>query len=522
MAVVLASLVGSGTSNDPFGVDGAAAIVDLRPDSRSGDGLALALLADGAPVPQGALVLSDAPTGKDASGATLSARIRNQLSNRLSLTVPNASLGNVVGEILLSGDDRDSGTRTRWRSLRASRRRRRFEVWLGGLLWQMPVVAGGAIVSDNFNRADSVVLGSSPEGWSWTEVVGNFDIVSNTASDQVGGESSARADIDLASDDHYAQAACVKDNPGSNEPGVLCRHAAAATTYYRGILRKDTGANSAILQKVVNGSITNLTLGTSSGFTLPWTIRLEVDGSNLELFGDGLSQATGTDTEITGNTRTGILSIGNTDRVRLDDFEAGDLGAVATDLTVNSTNQAQTAGQPALTQTHDLAADGAIQSQTAGAPALTQTHILAGSDAVQAQVVATPALTQTHELDGSDAVQGQVVELPTLTVGVQVNPTSAVQGQAATAPTLTQDATATYLGITVGPMREPVLVGATRDPLQTSTISDQEPVQVGAIRDTTPTVGVLRDDASPTVGELRDPLAVDAMRDPVTIDELRE
>ena len=56
-------------------------------------------------------------------------------------------------------------------------------------------------------------------------------------------------------------------------------------------------------------------------------LRGETDGSDLELFVEGDSKVTTTDTNITGNLNAGIYSQGTNGSFRWDNWEAGDLGA---------------------------------------------------------------------------------------------------------------------------------------------------------------------------------------------------
>lgn len=168
-------------------------------------------------------------------------------------------------------------------------------------------------LTDNFNRADADPLGSSSEGWSWTEVSGDIDIVSNEAKGLANG-SGARAESDLSSDNHYAQQTAVIV---SNGAGPAVRFASGADTQYfwlcdgsspNRLFRRETGSNTQI------GGAGNATSGQ--------VVKLSVSGSTLEMFIAGSSVGTQTDTVITGNTRCGMHSELND---RIDDWSASDL-----------------------------------------------------------------------------------------------------------------------------------------------------------------------------------------------------
>lgn len=176
-------------------------------------------------------------------------------------------------------------------------------------------------ITDNFNRTDADALGSSSEGWSWTEVSGDIDIVSNQAKNPTSAVSRARADSDLSSDDHYSQItlASVTDHAGPQ-----CRFASAADTSYL-FIAHPLGAFSA-LYKIEAGSFTALSTGNAT-VASGSVAKITADGSDIECFDDGVSMiGPVTDTAITGNTRCGIAAHGSTNQI-LDNFEAADLAA---------------------------------------------------------------------------------------------------------------------------------------------------------------------------------------------------
>jgi hypothetical protein len=179
-------------------------------------------------------------------------------------------------------------------------------------------------ITDNFNRADADALGSGSEGWSWTEVTGDHDIVSNQVGPGSGG-GRARAESDLSSDDHYAQLTMVDGSLSGQGSGPTVRYAAAADTCYLAL------SDGARIFKCESGSLTNLTsaIGDPANGSV---LKREADGSSLELFDDGVSIIGPiTDTSITGNVRTGFYRDFNR---TLDNFEAADL---ATGVTYSET-----------------------------------------------------------------------------------------------------------------------------------------------------------------------------------------
>lgn len=187
-------------------------------------------------------------------------------------------------------------------------------------------------ITESFNTANSDLLGPD---LTWTEVDGDWDIVSNAAEliSNFGSTSRcARAEHDLASADHYAEAT-VLQNTGGGHAGVCVRFASAAETYYAGT--HDTGSSGSLnIFKVVAGTRSTLTTLTSAGAR--GVVKLEVEDNgpdvDLRLYLDGVLKLSYTDSSspITGNTRCGIYGYdptgGGTTSPRIDSFKAEDLG----------------------------------------------------------------------------------------------------------------------------------------------------------------------------------------------------
>lgn len=159
--------------------------------------------------------------------------------------------------------------------------------------------------SDNFNRANADPLGSSSEGWSWTEVSGDIDIASNMA--VAANTSRARAEADLSSADHECQVTFQFNDGGSVAAGPMVRYASAADTAYFGRGR-DT-ANQSILAKYVTGTLTDLdTVSTTIDF--PVVLKTYISVSALKFYVGGVERNSITDTAISGGTRCGLGTIG--------------------------------------------------------------------------------------------------------------------------------------------------------------------------------------------------------------------
>ena len=185
------------------------------------------------------------------------------------------------------------------------------------------------IFSDNFNRTDEA-LGTSV---NWTELDGGWAIVSN----QVQGPTTAgltfpaiaRCDSAVSSTDHYAQVDVVSDAPDSSAshlPGTAVRVAAATEDYYHCDSRELTGSNDLNIRKVVITVATILAGTDQTDPVFPYALKLQVNGSGLEVFVAAISRLTVTDTAITTGTLTGITNHNaDTTTGTFDNFVASDL-----------------------------------------------------------------------------------------------------------------------------------------------------------------------------------------------------
>ena len=179
-------------------------------------------------------------------------------------------------------------------------------------------------LTDEFTRADQTGLGTATEGWSWAAVVTGIDIVSNRARSSAA-TNRARAESDLSSADHYSQARIVQSSATDRRVSVFARYDAAADTCY-GAYSSGVSTTSVALQRVTAGVATTLGSADRGVTILDRVLKLEVSGSGLEAFEDGVSFTTATDTNITGNLRCGIGRTGaaNTGTMEWDDFICSD------------------------------------------------------------------------------------------------------------------------------------------------------------------------------------------------------
>jgi hypothetical protein len=310
----LSRYIGTGTTVDPFrpsAQDETWTAIDLRPDPTVTTGFCLVSTA----APLGALPAGTIDLG---DGDTLPVSVRNQLGNRLGVTLSAAKLSDIARELLM-----DHAGGSRWKPL-ASRRvgdRYRWEIHLGGLLWarELPVIGGGAAtVSDDFNRANSSTIGGS-----WVEDLADWSIFSNRVTNSGAGDSELRYASALDSDDQYAQ---LRANGADfRTTAVFCRHPASSTrTYY---MAGVYGTASKELSKRVAGTFTSLASPvTTPTYTYPGTIRVEAAGSTVSGLWEGSQYSSVTDTSIASGPQTGIFIYNAGSAATADDFVAGDIG----------------------------------------------------------------------------------------------------------------------------------------------------------------------------------------------------
>lgn len=325
MRYYLARYVGSGTDDNPFRPSGSdlpdfAGAIDLRPDPTQPNGFALTAALLPLPSSPNRITLTDDP---DERSATL----RQRIESRLGLNLDDHPFRRLVAHLLLDhGDDANPG---RWNRLRPEQDA--WRVYLGGLLFEMRRVSGGATQTDDFNRADSTTLGGS-----WTEVIGDLEISGNELRAVGTTSTQARWDADLASSNTYCQVAGVgysASGAQSKAVGPLVRYSTLADTYYVMIrvFTDSLAAGTLTLRSVVAGVSSNLAGPNTDTAVAGEVLKTSANGSTIKGFKDGVEVFSVTDVAIATGTRCGVrvLSGGANTRCRADNWEAGDLGGAA-------------------------------------------------------------------------------------------------------------------------------------------------------------------------------------------------
>ena len=314
--------------NDPWRPRGSEqpgwAAIDLRPGGVGLSGFALMLVP-----------VRDDTIGDYLGGEmkTTSLATKSTVESTLGLTLQETTPQMILAELLLV-HGKDDGTR--WKNLRVHRDGM-YRLWLGGTtpLWEGKTLSGGSTITDNFNRGNQTGLGTSSEGWSWTILgAGSYDIVSNAASIANTSVVHARADSDLASSDHYAQAT-VASWTTSTGMAVKARKDNSTTLTYYMWFATNTGH---YLYKNISGSLTQLGSAAGGAPAVAEVMKISVNGSSIE--GSSTNPTVGpttvTDTAITSGTRAGFgySYRGGSGVGSFDDWSAADLAAAGLSIPV--------------------------------------------------------------------------------------------------------------------------------------------------------------------------------------------
>jgi hypothetical protein len=314
----LASVVGTGRPGDPYRAPEAedipdVPILDLRPDVTQPDGYVIAHYPERpSPVARRRLIpIGDGPA-------------RN-------LKLPDVIAYQFSGVELGSSFSWFAGFQMWTRGLDPNPKTMHWEIWLGGqLLWSLPKICGASQqrADESFDTTDGTTLGPD---LSWTEIAQDWAIASNSATAAGPGSLSlARANYDLRTQNHYAQASLsVLSGASDRSAGVITRFDPASTslaTFTGYLLEINELNNRFALTRFVNGSGTGISgfvsLGTWPG--LPNTARLYSLGSTHQVyFPLATHRASYTDTNITGYKRTGMSLYNSNSICRIASFRAG-------------------------------------------------------------------------------------------------------------------------------------------------------------------------------------------------------
>lgn len=185
-------------------------------------------------------------------------------------------------------------------------------------------------ISENFDGADNAVIGKQ---LTWVEdSAGTFWDNFNNHGRRISisgtwDQNSVRANSALSSADQQCIIInTVQTNVVETEGGPACRRSSSAITYYFYSLFRSSGSANVRLHKVITGTRTLLAGAVSVTPSIPDTLKIEVLGSSLEGFFNGVSKNTVTDSSIAGNLFCGLMALKNTsDTLEFDTWSAQDI-----------------------------------------------------------------------------------------------------------------------------------------------------------------------------------------------------
>ena len=179
--------------------------------------------------------------------------------------------------------------------------------------------------TDTFDRANSSNLGAD-----WAEDSGDWAITSNNVANGTTGNTYRKlrwvgAAMDSA---NYYVEVVARSGGGSNGIGPAVRLAASsAVTCYGYVI---FGGDAAYLVEITAGGETILDTGSAITASTDYTLRLEVDGSTIRGYLNGVLDVSATDTSLASGP-PGIMAYGgNNANTYVTTWTASDLAAAAT------------------------------------------------------------------------------------------------------------------------------------------------------------------------------------------------
>ncbi len=329
--------------------------------------------------------------------------------------------------------------------------------------------------SDTFTGTDGTALQAYSADWTrHTSYSVNSVIIGNRAICLASGGSAywhsgspASADYSVSCDIYVAEY-----SPSFSYAGVIGRSSTAANTFYHA--RHGVGAGWQ-LYRAVAGAFT--LLGSAAGPLTAgstYALKLDMSGSTIKMFVDGVALATANDTQITAAGKPGIRFSNNsailgTDGLHLDNFSADEAGAGAHDLTIANASQGNVVANGTVTQTHALTISSAAQGNSVSTGSLVQVHALAIANTTQANLVDDVAIgvgaasdldianaTQTNTAGAGGVTQEHILSWESSTQQNAASTPAISQTHALTVPNLTQPNSASDGAIT----QSHALVGA--------------------------------------------------------------
>lgn len=266
--------------------------------------------------------------------------VKRRFQNRLGLTLSrrySKQLSRIVAELLTDHARRDGKP---WKPLMPETRSKRWRIYLGGLIYDVPMVGGGTVITESWpTNQDDNLDGDLDWTFHWGAEVGPWEVAGNRAkhstlvADDFGGWHAGT----VATQNHYVQVKIPTLTIGDStliEAIVVGRVNSTTTNKecYRywaqnssGTLTYEMGWASSI------GDDTSLGSNAQDWVTND-TIRVEIDGSSITGKTNGstlIGPVTDTNVSNAANVYGGIQAYhdGTTSIEEFDDWEMGDIAA---------------------------------------------------------------------------------------------------------------------------------------------------------------------------------------------------
>jgi hypothetical protein len=328
--------------------------------------------------------------------------------------------------------------------------------------WLPPALP--SIFSDDFNRADSTSLGAD-----WTEVAGNWTIASNQLclpGIEVGG---ARYNVDLGSNDHWAEAELTTYPSSLCQIGICLRLSTAAE--FTGYSVEFADGFAKLIRVTAGSPSTHGTVGPAHTPAVGDVIAADVSGTTVRLFLDGVEFMSWTDATFATPARSG-LHLNTEDGgsgACWDNFRTG-AGAYpglaeegGTDAPAGHATATGTAFDPTVTLIANAPAGHATATGTAFNPTLTLAANAPAEHATATGVANAPTLTLAANAPAELAAATGTAFDPTVNAVSNTN----APAELAAATGVAFDATVSTTGGTSAPADHATAIGTAFDPTLT-------------------------------------------------------
>lgn len=195
---------------------------------------------------------------------------------------------------------------------------------------------GDTFTDTNGTLCDAHTATGANGGFEWFETSAGLEIQGNRMVVESGDNfGECRAESDLSSADMYTLLLHYNLDDDSGDGGdavrLLFRYADDAREGYVLTFDPESSGVSIIWRRYDNGSATNLSTGNYfDTYDDGEELKVEMDGSDMEAFHEGVSFSTESDSTYSAYVRAGVAA---QDDGAIDNWEAGDLGAAPSPLT---------------------------------------------------------------------------------------------------------------------------------------------------------------------------------------------